>query len=83
MKDRKIRMRSSAEIKSMSNDVRKQIDRIDEDLGPRLQTLDNIFAETKNHPEEFHQLYVLPLLEAGLTLEDSFSLLVDGILRPN
>ncbi|MGB2635955.1 MAG: hypothetical protein WAM58_18645 [Candidatus Acidiferrum sp.] len=83
MKDRKIRIRSSAASKSMSDDIRRQIDLIDEDLGPRLQTLDNIFAETKNNPEEFHQLYVQPLLEAGLTLEDSFSLLVDGVLRPN
>ncbi|MGB7731521.1 MAG: hypothetical protein WBL50_26100 [Candidatus Acidiferrum sp.] len=83
MKDRKIRIRSSAEIKSMSDDSRKRIDLIDKDMGPKLQTLDSIFAETKNHPEEFQQLYVQPLLESGLTLEESFSLLVDGILRPN
>ncbi len=83
MKDRKIRIRGSAEIRSMSDDSRKRIYLIDKDMDPKLQTLDNIFAETKDHPEEFHQLYVQPLLESGLTLEDSFSLLVDGILRPN
>ncbi len=83
MKDRKIRIRGSAESKNMSDDIRKRIDLIDKSMGPKLQTLDNIFTESKNHPEEFHQLYVQPLLESGLTLEDSFSLLVDGVLLPN
>ncbi len=83
MRDRKIRIRGRAEIRGITDDIRKRIDLIDKDMGPKLQTLDNIFAETKDHPEEFHQLYVQPLLESGLTLEDSFSLLVDGVLRPN
>jgi hypothetical protein len=83
MKDRKIRIKGSPEIKDMSDDIRKQIDLIDKGMGSKLQTLDSIFADTKDHPEEFHQLCVQPLLESGLTLEDSFSLLVDGVLRPN
>ncbi|MGB2667985.1 MAG: hypothetical protein WAK48_28590 [Candidatus Acidiferrum sp.] len=83
MKDRKIRIKGSPGIKDMSDDIRKQIDLIDKGMGLKLQTLDSIFADTKDHPEEFHQLYVQPLLESGLTLEDSFSLLVDGVLRPN
>jgi hypothetical protein len=29
------------------------------------------------------QLYVQPLLESGLTLEDSMAMLVEGVLRPN
>jgi hypothetical protein len=83
MKDRKIRIKGSADMRRMSDDIREQIDLIDRGMGSKLQTLDSIFAETKDHPEEFHQHYVQPLLESGLTLEDSFSLLVDGVLRPN
>jgi hypothetical protein len=83
MKDRKIRMKSKRETEVLTKDIRERLDLIDKDLDLKLQTLDYIFAGTKDYPEEFHQLYVQPLLEAGLTLEDSFSLLVDGVLRPN
>jgi hypothetical protein len=49
----------------------------------KLQTLDYIFSETRDYAEEFHQLYVQPFLESGLTLEDSLAMLVEGVLRPN
>jgi hypothetical protein len=83
MKNRKIRTEDKAETKIMCKDLRRRPDLIDKDMGLKLQTVDYIFAETKDYPEEFHQLYVQPLLQCGLTLEDSFSLLVDGVLRPN
>ena len=83
MKDRKIRMRSQAETEVMTNDIRERLDLIDKDLNLRLETLDYIFTGSQHYPEEFHQLYVQPLMDSGLTLEDSFSLLVDGVLRPN
>jgi hypothetical protein len=78
MKDRKIRMR-----RGMSDDIRERLNLIDKDMGLKLQTLDHMFDETKDQPDQFHELYVQPLLDSGLTLEDSFSLLVDGVLRPN
>ncbi|MGC1559444.1 MAG: hypothetical protein WA820_06325 [Bradyrhizobium sp.] len=83
MKDRKIRMKNSAETKVMSKDIRERLELIDKDMDLKLQTLENIFSGTKDYPEEFHQLYVQPLLESGLTLEDSLATLVEGVLRPN
>lgn len=83
MKDRKIRMKSKDETKVMTNDIRERLDLIDKDLNMKLETLDYILTGSKDYPEEFHQLYLQPLLDSGLTLEDSFSLLVDGVLRPN
>lgn len=83
MKDRKIRMKSKDETKVMTNDIRERLDLIDRDLNMKLETLDYILTGSKDYPEEFHQLYLQPLLDSGLTLEDSFSLLVDGVLRPN
>jgi hypothetical protein len=75
MKDRKIRM---------PKDIRERLDElIDNDMDLKLQTLDYIFSETKDYAEEFHQLCVQPLLESGLTLEDSLAMLVEGVLRPN
>jgi hypothetical protein len=49
----------------------------------KIQMLACIFSGTEDYPEEFHQLYLQPLLDAGLTLENSLEMLVDGVLFPN
>ena len=82
MKDRKIRMKTKDETNVMTEDIRRRLDLIDKDLNMKLETLDYILTGSKDYPEEFHQLYVQPLLESGLSLEDSFALLVDGVLLP-
>jgi hypothetical protein len=83
MKDRKIRIKTKDESNVMTEDIRRRLDLIDKDLNMKLETLDYILTGSKDYPEEFLELYVQPLLESGLSLEDSFSLLVDGVLRPN
>ena len=83
MKDRKIRVKNSAKIMFESQDIRERLELIDKDMDLKLQTLNYIFSGTKDYAEEFHQLYVQPLLESGLTLEDSLEMLVEGVLRPN
>jgi hypothetical protein len=83
MKDRKIRIGLSADIKRISKDIRERLDLIDKDIDLKLRTLGYIFSGTKDCPEEFHQLYVQPLLDAGLTLENSLEMLVEGVLLPN
>jgi len=83
MKDPKFRVKSKDETNVMNEDIRRRLDLIDKDLNLKLETLDYLFTGSKDYPEEFHQLYVQPLMDSGLSLEDSFSLLVDGVLRPN
>jgi hypothetical protein len=83
MKDRKIRMKTKDETNVMTEDIRRRLDLIDKDLNMKLETLDYILTGSKDSPEGFHQLYIQPLMESGLTLEETFSLLVDGVLRPN
>jgi len=83
MKDRKFRIKTKDETNVMTEDIRRRLDLIDKDLNMKLETLDYILTGSKDYPEEFHQLYVQPLLESGLSLEDSFALLVDGVLLPN
>jgi hypothetical protein len=83
MKDEKFRMKSKSQAKTKSQDSRDRLDPTNKEMDLKLQTLDYIFSGTKEYPEEFHQLYVQPLMDSGLTLEDSISLLVDGVLRPN
>ena len=83
MKDRKFRMNRSTDTKVVSKDIRDRLELIHKDMDLKLQTLANIFSGTKDCPEEFHQLYVQPLLESGLNLEDSLEMLVEGVIRPN
>ena len=83
MKDRKIRITTKDETNVMTEDIRRRLDLIDKDLNMQLETLDYILTGSNDYPEEFHQLYLQPLLDSGLSLEDSFSLLVEGVLRPN
>jgi hypothetical protein len=83
MKHRKIRMNNSAQIKAVSREIRERLELVDKDMELKLQALNFIFSGTKDYAEEFHQLYVQPLLESGLTLEDSLEMLVEGVLRPN
>jgi hypothetical protein len=83
LKDSKIRTKNNAQIKVVSKDIRERRELIDKDMNLKLQTLDYIFSATKDRAEEFHQLYVQPLLESSLTLEDSLAMLVEGVLRPN
>jgi hypothetical protein len=83
MEDRKFRMNNSTETKVVSKDIRESLELNDKDTYLKLQALANIFSGAKDYPEEFHQLYVQPLLESGLNLEDSLEMLVEGVIRPN
>jgi len=83
MKYRKIRLERDADAAVMSRKIRERLDLIDKEMGAKLQSLDSLFAGTEECPEQFHRLYIQPLLESGLTLQDSFALLVKGVLRPN
>ena len=83
MKIRKIGVNNGTETKVASKEIRERLESIDKDMDLKLQTLANIFSGTKDYAEEFHQLYVQPLLESGLNLEDSLEMLVEGVIRPN
>jgi len=83
MKVRKINVNNGTETKVVSKEIRERLELIDKDMDLKLQTLANIFSGTKDYAEEFHQLYVQPLLESGLSLEDSLEMLVEGVILPN
>jgi hypothetical protein len=79
MKSRKIRPDSDAETKALAKELRERFDLIYKEMDYKLETLYSFFGGT----EEFHQLYVQPLLESGLTLQESYALLADGIVLPH
>lgn len=49
----------------------------------KLLALESLFAESRNNPEWFHQLYVQPLLEEGVSLETAFDLLAASAVSAN
>jgi len=83
MKIRKTNVNNRMETNVASKEIRERLELIDKDMDLKLQALANIFSGTKDYAEEFHQLYVQPLLESGLNLEDSLEMLVEGVIRPN
>jgi hypothetical protein len=77
MNDGKIR-------KGVSKYIRQRLDElIDKDTDRKLQDLAYIFSGTKDYAEEFRQLFVQPLLDSGLTLDEALAMLVEGVLLPN
>ncbi len=84
MKDRKIRMKSSTGTKVVSKYIREGLDElINNDKGLELQRFAHISSGTKDYEEEFHQLYVQPLVDCGLSLDESLAMLVESVLLPN
>ncbi len=83
MNDTKLRIKSRASTKALSKDIRERLDSIDKDLGLKFETLDGMFLQNDTHPDDFHRLYIQPLLEAGVPLDQAFAVLIDGVLRPN
>jgi hypothetical protein len=75
MKDRKIR--KDVSIREPLDDL------IDNDADLKLHKLAYIFCGTKDYANEFHQLYVQPLLDSGLTLDEALAMLVRSVVLPN
>jgi len=75
MKDRKTR--KDVSIREHLDDL------IDNDLDLKLHKLAYIFCGTKDYANEFHQLYVQPLLDSGLTLDEALAMLLQSVLLPN
>jgi len=75
MKDRKIR-------KDVS--IRERLDDLMEnDADLKLHKLAYIFSGTKDYANDFQQLYVQPLLDSGLTLDEALAMLLQSVLLHN
>lgn len=62
---------------------RGEFDPASEEAEWKLEALDELFRQTRDHAEEFHELYVKPLLAEELSLETALELVVAGVFRPN
>ena len=48
-----------------------------------LRALDDMFADSQENPYKFLQKWVNPLTEAGMSLDDAVSFLIESHLLPN
>jgi hypothetical protein len=83
MKDNKEIPNSQKDCENIAREIRRSLHPIDDVSQWELQVLDSIFDESRNHPEEFQQMYVKPLLNEGVAIDTAFQLLVEGVFRPN
>lgn len=83
MKDWKIRLKGKKETSTLDKELRERLQREELETRWMLEALDCIFTESKDYPDKFHELWVKPLLMAGMSLDTAFSLLVEGRFRPN
>ena len=49
----------------------------------KLQALDAMFADSQENPYRFLQKWVNPLTDAGMSLDDAVTFLIESHVRPN
>ncbi len=83
MNDKKNRTKDGTRLQNLIDRRSETSDPEENALLQKLQALDSLFAESKECPELFHQAYVKPLLDEGVSLDSAFDLLVAGAVRAN
>jgi hypothetical protein len=83
MEGSKIRIKSKLESKLMAEELRERLDRMDLEVRWKLEALDTIFSESEHDAERFHEMWIKPLLTAGLPIDTVFAVLIQGRFRPN
>ena len=69
--------------KSFVEEFRERLTREDLERRWQLEALDHLFSETGDKPGKFRQLWLQPLLNAGVPLEAALALVVESRFRPN
>lgn len=69
--------------KTFAEEFRERLTREDLERRWQLEALDHLFSETESQPEQFHRLWLQPLVTAGLSIESAIALVVESRFRPN
>jgi len=64
-------------------EFRERLNREDLERRWQLEAMDHIFNEAENHPDNFHRLWIQPLVKSGLSVESALALLIESHFRPN
>jgi hypothetical protein len=82
MEDGKVSLENKKECDGIVREIRRRLGRKHLEMEWELEVLDSIFDDSRRRPEEFHQLYVKPLLNEGVDVGEAYQLLVEGVFRP-
>jgi hypothetical protein len=82
-KDEEIISLSSKQLEQLRKELREHISREQLGHGWQLEALDRIFMVSQSHPAAFYRVWILPLLIAGLSLEEAITHIVACYFRPN
>jgi hypothetical protein len=83
MNHRKNNSTCGTEFDPFSEKSRERLNDADSENREKLEALEMLFAECEVCPKAFHELYVRPLLEQGLSPDSAFDLLVRGTISSN
>ncbi len=83
MEDGKVSLENKKECDGIVREIRRRLGREHLEMQWELEVLDSIFDDSRTRPEEFHQLYVKPLINEGVDVGEAYQLLVEGVFRPN
>jgi hypothetical protein len=75
--------RNDKESKTRVEEFRERLNREDLERRWQLEALDHLFTEVENHPDNFHRLWIQPLVASGLSVESALALLIESHFRPN
>ncbi len=64
-------------------EFRERLNREDLERRWQLEALDHLFTEVEEQPDNFHRLWVQPLVNSGLSVESALALLIESHFRPN
>ena len=82
MSDRKTKWKTARKV--IANDEMRKSRNIEElEMFSKVEALSAMFSQSKDQAEEFHVIYVQPLLDAGVGLETALELVIAGVIRPN
>jgi hypothetical protein len=83
MIDERVSQENKKECDRIAREIRRRVSREHLEMNWELEVLDSLFDDSRKQPEEFHDLYVKPLVNEGVGVEAAYQLLVEGVFRPN
>lgn len=81
--EKKVMWPSAEQIKQLREELHRRISIEDVESSRRLEASDHIVNLLKIEPAAFHRLWILPLLDAGLSLEAATACIVQSYIQPN
>ena len=74
---------SAEQIEQLREELHRRISIEEFESSRRLEASEHIVNLLKIEPATFHQLWIVPLLDVGLSLEEATACIVQSYFQPN